>query len=163
VRKFQFRLEQVLAWRRAESEVVEYKLRRLSLELDQIERSRAQVALDRTTAERGLLRASAVSGADLSAHAAHLAGLDRQEQVLRQRREVQERLVSEQHQRLTEARRRLRLLEKLKVRTFAEWRAAADRELEEFAAESHLARWNAGVRKSRRESASGLKSFSQDR
>lgn len=163
MQKFRFRLERVLAWRRAESELEEHKLRRLSAELDQIERTRAQVALERTTAERGLLRESAISGADLSAHAAYLARLDRQERVLRQRRQERERLVSEQHQRLTEARRRLRLLEKLKVRAFAEWQAAAYRELEELAAESHLVRWNAGAREARRELASGLKSPGQDR
>jgi hypothetical protein len=163
VLKFRFRLEQVLSWRRAASEMEEHKLRRLSFELDRTERARTQVALERTTAERGLLRESAVSGADLSAHAAYLAQLDRQERALHQRRQEQERLVSEQLQQLTEARRRLRLLEKLRVRALAEWQAAADREFEDLAAESHLARWNAGVRDSRRELAFGLKSPGRDR
>jgi hypothetical protein len=44
-----------------------------------------------------------------------------------------------------EARRRCRLLEKLKERRRAEWEKARDRELEELASESFLARWNRGA------------------
>jgi hypothetical protein len=42
---------------------------------------------------------------------------------------------------MLEARRRLRLLERLKDRRMAEWRAARDKELEELASESYLAKW----------------------
>jgi hypothetical protein len=42
---------------------------------------------------------------------------------------------------MLEARRRCRLLERLRERRWDEWKAAADRELEETAAESYLARW----------------------
>jgi hypothetical protein len=40
-----------------------------------------------------------------------------------------------------EARRRYRLLERLKDRRWAEWQSAADRELDELAADSYLAQW----------------------
>ena len=43
---------------------------------------------------------------------------------------------------MLEARRRCRLLEKLKERRLAEWRAAAEREIEALAAEAFLTRWN---------------------
>ena len=49
--------------------------------------------------------------------------------------------VSAQWQRLLEARRRLRLLETLEQNQRAQWRAAADRELEDLSAELYLARW----------------------
>jgi hypothetical protein len=42
---------------------------------------------------------------------------------------------------MLEARRRCRLLERLKERRLAEWTSARDRELEEVASESFLARW----------------------
>jgi hypothetical protein len=42
---------------------------------------------------------------------------------------------------MLEARRWLRLLEKLKERRYAEWSAAAANELEETASESYPARW----------------------
>jgi len=40
-----------------------------------------------------------------------------------------------------EARRRFRLLDSLKQRRFEDWRLARDKELEELASESYLARW----------------------
>jgi hypothetical protein len=43
---------------------------------------------------------------------------------------------------MLEARRRFRLLERLKDRRMAEWKQAGDREIEEVAAESYLARWS---------------------
>jgi hypothetical protein len=42
---------------------------------------------------------------------------------------------------MLEARRRFRLLERLKERRHEDWRLARDRELEELASESYLARW----------------------
>jgi hypothetical protein len=47
---------------------------------------------------------------------------------------------------MLEARRRVRLLERLEQRRRQEWSAAMDRELEEVAAESHLARLARGRR-----------------
>ena len=46
---------------------------------------------------------------------------------------------------MLEARRRCRLLERLKDRRLAEWSKARDRELEELASESFLARWQTGA------------------
>jgi hypothetical protein len=42
---------------------------------------------------------------------------------------------------MLEARRRCRLLERLKERRWAEWQSAAGRELDELAADSYLAQW----------------------
>jgi hypothetical protein len=41
-----------------------------------------------------------------------------------------------------EARRRCRLLERLRERRWTEWQLARDRELEELASDSYLAQWN---------------------
>jgi hypothetical protein len=49
--------------------------------------------------------------------------------------------LAEQQKLMLEARRRCRLLERLKERRFTEWTATRDREVEEIAAESYLARW----------------------
>ena len=46
---------------------------------------------------------------------------------------------------MLEARRRCRLLERLKERRLAEWTRERDRELEEVASESFLARWRQGA------------------
>jgi hypothetical protein len=42
---------------------------------------------------------------------------------------------------MLEARRHFRLLERLKQRRLEDWRLAGDKELEELASESYLARW----------------------
>jgi flagellar biosynthesis chaperone FliJ len=142
MKPFRFRLEKVLAWRHTELELEQYRTKRLAVELEETERARAQLAVDRTAAEQAVLRAASIDGAALAAHDAYLARLERQERELERRRLEQERRLNEQHQRLMEARRRLRLLERLKTRRQEEWLAEWNRELENFAAESHLARWN---------------------
>ena len=141
MRPFHFRLDKVLAWRRTELELEHYKMKRLSAELEETERSRAKLAAERAVAEHVILRARLIQGADLNAHAARLDYLDRQERALLGRRAEQQRRIAEAHRCLLEARRRLRLLERLKLARQAEWRTDLNRELEAFAAEAHLARW----------------------
>lgn len=142
MRKFQFRLERVLGWRRTQLELEEHKLKTLAAEMDAIERRRAQLALDRTLAERHVLAEPRLDGSLLEAHAAYLAGLSLQEQRLERVRQEQEQRIASQHQRVLEARRRCRLLERLRARALADWQAEADRELENTATELYLARWN---------------------
>jgi hypothetical protein len=49
--------------------------------------------------------------------------------------------IAARQARIVEARRRARLLEKLRGRRLEEWRIAGEREMENFAAEAFLARW----------------------
>jgi hypothetical protein len=49
--------------------------------------------------------------------------------------------ASKQQQLVVEARRRVRLIEKLEERQLRDWKAAADREQENLASELFLARW----------------------
>src|ERR1039458_7519716 len=63
-------------------------------------------------------------------------------QALALRRMACEQQVAAQRQKVLEAQRQCRLLEKLEQRRHAEWRREADREMESLAAESFLARWN---------------------
>ena len=142
MKPFHFRLEKVLAWRRTELELEQYKMRLLCVELEQIEQSRARLTAERVVAHHEILRARRIDGADLNAHAARLVYFDGQERALLRRRREQEQLIAEAHKRLLEAQRRLRLLEKLKSGRHAQWQIELNREIEAFAAEAHLARWN---------------------
>ena len=142
MKPFCFRLEKVLAWRRTELELEQYKMRLLSAGLEEIERSRARLTAERVVAEREILRARRIDGADLNMHAARLHDLDEQERALLRRRREQEQFIAEAHKRLLEAQRRLRLLEKLKASRHAQWQTELNREIEAFAAEAHLVRWN---------------------
>ena len=49
--------------------------------------------------------------------------------------------ANQQQKAVVEARRRVRLIEKLEERQFHEWKVAADREQENLASELYLARW----------------------
>ena len=142
MKPFCFRLEKVLAWRRTELELEQYKMRLLCVELEEIEQSRARLTAERMVAQREILRARRIDGADLNAHASRLVYLDGRERALLSRRCEQEQRIAEAHKRLLEAQRRLRLLEKLKAGRHAQWRTELNREIEAFAAESHLARWS---------------------
>lgn len=142
MQSFHFRLEKVLAWRRTELELEQYRMRLLCVELEQIEQSRARLTAERVVAHHEILRARRIDGAELNAHAARLVYFDGQERALLRRRREQEQLIAEAHKRLLEAQRRLRLLEKLKAGRHAQWKTELNREIEAFAAESHLARWN---------------------
>ena len=142
MKPFCFRLEKVLAWRRTELEIEQYKVRLLCVELEAIEQSRARLTAERVVAHHEILRARRIDGADLNAHAARLVYFDGQDRTLLHRRTEQEQLIAEAHKRLLEAQRRLRLLEKLRASRHAQWRTELNREIENFAAEAHLAHWN---------------------
>ncbi len=66
----------------------------------------------------------------------------KQRQLAEAVRQCEQRLAA-QRKRWTEARRRCRLLEKLKERRRAEYDYEMNRELESLASETFLARWNA--------------------
>ena len=77
--------------------------------------------------------------ASLSIYRAHVR---RSESRLAAERQACQRALAERKTALLEAQRRCRLLERLKERRHAEWREGVDRELQELASESFLARWN---------------------
>lgn len=141
MKRFVFRLESVLRWRRSQFEHEQNRLRELAAERDRIRLRLRELDEDRRRQEHELLASGVLSGAELSALDAwrqrQRAERERCEQALGEA----ERRVAEQRERLLAARRRLRLLEKLKERRYAEWQAEADREMEALAAECHLARW----------------------
>ena len=82
-----------------------------------------------------------LAGGDLAALGRfRLLVQSREKQFSTERAECERELVARKLAML-EARRRCRLLERLKERRLAEWTLTRDRELEEVASESFLARW----------------------
>jgi hypothetical protein len=79
-------------------------------------------------------------GTDRPAGSFRLYVKSRESEIARLRLEAAQKLA-EQQKLMLEARRRCRLLERLKERRFTAWTATRDREVEEIAAESYLARW----------------------
>ncbi len=149
MRRFHFRLETVLGWRQAQVDAEEVKLRRLFEELRRLELARERVRLEKTKAERAVLYAPSTGAAELEALASHRALCAREMERLATERARCERLIAEQRQRLVEAERAMRLIEKLRERQFSEWHTAVNREQEEAAAELFLGRWNGKARRPR--------------
>jgi flagellar export protein FliJ len=141
VKSFHFPLEKVLEWRRTQLELEEANFRKQMAALAELDRQAAEIEASGKRTE-ALVRAwNPVAGGDLEAldrFRQHVKTRELEMQVPRQ--DARRRLAAQQ-QVMLEARRRLRLLEKLKERRRAEWQAACAKELEEMASESFLARW----------------------
>jgi hypothetical protein len=139
MKAFQFRLAQVLRWRREQLDLEQARLRRCAAALAELDRTRAELEAAALRTEVQLRNWSALAGRDLAALAAFRSHVQNQEGILAARRLECRKQFEAQQQVTLEARRNCRLLERLEERRLAEWRRECDRELEQFAAESHLA------------------------
>jgi hypothetical protein len=138
---FRFRLEKVLEWRRTRLELEEANYRRHVAILAELDRQCAQLEAAAEAAERQVRAWNPVAGRELDALGTFRLHMRRRETEMAIPRTEARRRVAAQQAVMLEARRRLRLLERLKDRRLAEWTAARDKELEDAAAEGYLARW----------------------
>ncbi|HEY1184356.1 MAG: hypothetical protein ABSG79_24840 [Bryobacteraceae bacterium] len=139
---FQFRLQQVLDWRQTQLELEEIKFKRQTAALADLDRARAELEAAGVKAEVQVRDWIPLVGRDLAALGSFRLSIRMKEKEIAARRaECQEKLYAQQRVML-EARRRCRLLERLKERRFSEWELAQNRELEQLATESYLAQWS---------------------
>lgn len=135
---FRFRLEKVLAWRRTQLELEDAKLKMQIAGLAELDRSRAELEATAIRSEVEVRDWNPLAGQDLAALSNfHLHVQNREKDLAERRREAVQQIEAQQ-QAMLEARRRCRLLERLEERRLAEWKVAADREIEQLAAESYL-------------------------
>jgi len=139
--RFQFRLQKVMEWREKELELENARLKERSAEVANLDRAQADLKSAEIDAENELRRGTAISGQELAALAGYRRWVRlRARQLAAERSEALHRLQA-QEQIMLEARRRCRLLERLRERRLTEWKAAENQQMEEVAAESFLARW----------------------
>lgn len=138
--QFRFRLERVLAWRRTQLELAEERFQRQNAAVAELDRARAALDAAGIRAEMAIRQWDAVTGSDLAALDAFRHDLRRRRNELDSQRAGAHREMEERRAAMLEARRRCRLLERLKERRMAEWNAEADRETEQLAAELALSR-----------------------
>ena len=146
MKRFHFSLERVRQWRQTQVDVEYSKLQKLFAEMRRIEGEVTRLVEQVHAAEKELEQA--ISGG-VPIDSMQLAGLDdyrlyakREEKLLEAQQEDLRRQIGEQRNRLIAARRNSRLLDKLKDRAKEEWETAFNREIEDMAAELHLANWN---------------------
>lgn len=137
---FRFRLEKVLQWRRKQLELEEAKYQQRMREAAELEAERSRMQASGIGAEAQVRAWSPVTGNDLAALANYRKYVAAQEQQIAVRQAEAGQRAEAQQKAMLEARRHCQLLERLRERRLAEWQAAADKELEEIAADSHLAR-----------------------
>jgi hypothetical protein len=142
MKTFRFPLEKALDWRRIQLELEEIRYKQQAGELAGLDRQRAEVEASGIRAEIQVREWRPIAAGDLTALGDfRLYVKARESAIARQRFEASQKLA-EQQKLMLEARRRCRLLERLKERRLAEWTVERDHELEEIAAESYLARWS---------------------
>jgi len=139
---FKFSLQKALEWRRTELELAELRFRQQAAALGELDRQRAQWEGAGTAAETQVRSWNPVAGTELSALGTFRLYVKMKETELDVSRGQCRQELEQRQAAMLEARRRLRLLERLRERRYAEWRVARDKELEELASESYLAKWN---------------------
>jgi len=137
---FHFHLDKVLNWRRTQLELAEVEFRRETAALAELDRLSTELQTRGTQTAAEVRVFNPLSGGDLAALDGFRLYVERRAKELAAQRAEQLRKLGDCEKALLEARRRCRLLERLRERRLAEWRSATARELEQLAAESYLAR-----------------------
>lgn len=140
MQRFHFRLASVLGWRTLQLELEEGKLEALFAERKRREAELTGLGEREREAER-VLSLESIDGQVLAALDAHRAGLRRSAARIQAACAECERHILAQRACVTEAQRKVKLLERLKECRLAEWQVQADRELETLASEMFLAKW----------------------
>lgn len=139
---FRFPLEKVLEWRRTQLQVEEARFKQQMAEIAGLDRAREGLEAAGSQAEMEVRGGGAVAGRELAALGGYREHLQQRRREIAGQRAECERKAAAQEAVMLEARRRSRLLERLRERRLEEWRRASDRELEELASEAFLARRN---------------------
>src|SRR6516164_2987787 len=118
MKTFHFPLEKALEWRRIELELEEARYKQQSAELASLDRRRAEIEASGIRAETQVREWTPVSAGDLAALGNFRLRVKSDEAELACRRAECARKLADQQQQMLEARRRCRLLERLKERRF---------------------------------------------
>ena len=140
MKRFEFRLERVLNWRRSRLDLETAALGRLHASAQAIDLRRQELETERSAAARSLVTAGSVDAQQLAALDAFRGWVRQERERLARERAACERKIEEQRRIAVEAQRSLRLLERLRERRWTEWETEFARELDGLAGELHLAR-----------------------
>jgi hypothetical protein len=138
---FRFPLQKVLDWRRTQLELEEVRFRQQSAAMADLDRASAQLSAAGSTAERQVRGWNPVAGGELAALGSFRLHVKLKETELAVPKAECRKELGRRESVMLEARRRLRLLERLRERRLAEWCEERDKELEALASEAYLAKW----------------------
>jgi len=141
MRRFVFPLQRVMDWRTLQVRSEEEKLANLQQQAEALALKETALTAAVLNSEIELLRRPSIEGSDLQALSLFQERVHKERANLQVRRTQFEVQVVEQRKRLLKARRDVRVLEKLKESRLRTWTYLSDRETENTAAESFLAKW----------------------
>ena len=128
-------------------ELIENRVRGLCQELGHIQARIAGAQADLVAAEEQVLTAHRLDGASLNGLAAYRIRLRKRTDSLNAERRGCELRLTQQRAQWIEARKRYRIIERLRHRKLTEYASELDRELDLLAAEAYGSRWNADRRR----------------
>ena len=138
---FRFSLERVLSWRRKQLDLEEARLEQLRALLASTELARTQALQGRVTEQVAVATAPTVLGQRVEGLESLRVWTLREEDRLTTRMSEISRAIEAQARNVAEARRRVRLVERLKERKLQAWQTEYDREIETLAGEFAVAQW----------------------
>jgi flagellar export protein FliJ len=142
MKRFEFRLDRVRDFRRQQLELEETKLERLHAEHRELDAEFLRLENEAAGTRSSLMVTTSAEGRELmpaDRYLRHLADARKRHDQKVAGFQVR---LRKQQEAVLEARRRLRLIEKLEAKQLRDWKAEADREQEKLSAELFLARWN---------------------
>ena len=140
MKAFEFPLQRILEYRRQQAGVEQTRLEALLRDAREVGEQIASLASQKTQVRDEIRGGNLTAGHELAAVSRFEDFLGRNILQLQKRKTEIEVLSQKQRQAVLEAQRKVKLLERLRDRRMQDWTSACDRELEEVAAESHLAR-----------------------
>jgi hypothetical protein len=141
MKAFHFPLDRVLRWRETKLKLEEARLEGLKAALRSAQQARDDLPRSRSAAQLAVGQAPVVLGRDLAELERFHVWTVCEERRLATRMTELQRAIEEQIRTVTEARRHVRLVERLKARRYESWKAEATRETENLAGESAISQW----------------------
>lgn len=138
---FRFRLGRVLEWYEKEFQQEENRLADCQMALSKAQYDLTEIKAARSRIEQPLIHSSSIAAGDLRALEQFRRKSLHDEKRLTAECENSRRKLEAQLEIVKVARRKVRLLEKLRERRQTEHTYAANRELEQLAADTHLAKF----------------------
>jgi hypothetical protein len=146
LKAFKFPLQKALELRQMQLEMEEANFQRAAMILAAVDRERDALLAAAAEAEAQVRAEPVVPGQDLASLGAYRRHTKTEEKRIAARRMECVKAMEVRRAAMLEARRAVRLLERLKERRLAEWTAGANKELEELASESFLGQMAARAR-----------------
>jgi len=141
MKPFHFSLERVLTWRKTQLSLAEVRLEHLRAALISVEQAVEAILVRRLAAQTQVGKSAEVQGSTLASLEALRLWTLRESQRLKTHATDLRRAIEEQNRVVTEARRQVRLVERLKERRHEAWKAETARAVEEMAGEFAVSQW----------------------